>query len=253
MSSVLVIVAAIFAVALLALSIGILTTVRFKDSNLKRYIIKRSTWRLLISVICLLAVILIAFWIANIIAPGATNAILPEGGQGGNPAALILLISATLASIGWIFSTYVQERNLAKDLAFRFVNQIFHDPTMERHKINISRKYPVGVNVQAGELVELEAEFKNGALYNGTQIPIYYSIVYILNTYEQIATGVLNDKLDEEVMREHVGKLMQRAIAVKFRAVIQKLRSPGPTGNRPETFNAISELMKRWYNIDLDR
>ncbi|MEM7741232.1 MAG: hypothetical protein AAF225_10570, partial [Pseudomonadota bacterium] len=121
------------------------------------------------------------------------------------------------------------------------------------HKLNISTRFPVGVNVKVGDLKALKKEFRNGDCYSNNQIPIYYSIVQILNAYEQIATGVLADHLDEGVIKDFLGPRMKRAVASKFRPVIEDSRALNDFGERATTFEAIAILMKRWYDIDFDR
>jgi len=252
MDGVLVIIASICGVALTAILVAFFTTIQFRNVGLWRFLRRRSTVRLIVGVAALFAIVIVFFGVTEFVAPGATSLMLPSAEREGNLNALILVVSAVLASIGWLFTTYQQERNVAKDIAVRFVNQIVHDPAMERHKLNVSTLFPEGTKVEANSIRELKKEFRQGKSYIDNRVPVYYSIAQILNAYEQISTGVLEDHLDESVIKDFLGPRMKRAVTSKFRAVIVDIREANDFGERPSSFEAIVALMKRWYGIDLD-
>lgn len=242
-----ILIAAYASAALIGFGI-ILSRTKFHVREIWRFLQRESTKRLFQTIFAVFIFLILVFLFLTRAFPSIDE----QDWAANNPSALVILLSGVLATIGWIFSIHAQERNLAKEHAYRLVERSTTDPVINEHKRNVMTAYPQGVRVNLEDLKVLKSELQDGGRYKKGKAPVLYSIYQILNVYENMAKGIRKDKLDEFIIKDFVGSILKASVTQKFREVILDHRKPDIDGIRPKSYEDIVWLIKRWHNIDLD-
>lgn len=249
MLSILIILFAAYGSAALVGLVVLLSRTRFNTKEIRHLIIRKSFLRLLQSIIFVFIFLVIIFIALSKYFPEFGNA---DWIKKDNGTPLLVLLTGILATIGWVFSIHAQERNLAKEHAYRMIENSMHDPVLAEHKRNIFMRYPPNKNVPPEDVDELMKAQSDVFEYKNGKYAIFYSIVQVLNVYETMAIGIRSDKIDEYIVKDYIGSIIKNACTKKFRTIIAYVRRPNENFERPTSYRDLVWLVKRWFDIDLD-
>jgi hypothetical protein len=158
-----------------------------------------------------------------------------------------VLFAAVLAAIGWLYSTFHAIRNSISAQTSSTLDLHKTNASIESNRQRVLAVYPEGTRVGKDEVLPLQEGTHE---INGKPVDplVYYSIIQILNFFEQVAVGIRHDRLDEIAIETYLAPIMYRSIG-KFYHVISYHRR---TLNQKKAYDHLHWLMRHWYGIDLD-
>jgi len=117
--------------------------------------------------------------------------------------------SALVATLGWIVQQRSTRSQQRKQYTLQALEQFRTDREVQNHRLNIYTKYPGMTNIPNSfdELANLYMKFENKNNYgidqngNDKPLPTLYSIIEILNFYEQLSEGIRDHDIDEVIAR----------------------------------------------------
>src|SRR5262249_10964163 len=157
--------------------------------------------------------------------------------------------------IGWLYSTFHSIRNSIAAYTATVLDQHRTNAAFEDHRRRVVRVFPEGQLVSKSDVTTLLAQqvaYPDAITKAHTEKeampepPTVYSIVQILNFFEQVAVGIRHDRLDETAIENYLAPTMYRSVA-KFLYLIQHHRSINK-----RIYSVLHWLMGHWYGIDFD-
>ena len=152
----------------------------------------------------------------------------------------LLMWAAFLATLGWIYTNYVNVLNLRRSHTMNVLIQMRNSAEFQRHRLNVSTRFPIGKPVTQGDVASLKQERADPSAYKDNKIPVMDSIVYLLNYYEFISVGVRTLDLDE-----HMIELTLRSILVTYFAHVSPIIDDRRSEN-PNVFTNYVALVTRF-------
>jgi hypothetical protein len=167
-------------------------------------------------------------WVLFALVPTASDSI---------EIAMVAAVAGLLATIGWMFSSYITARNTQRQNTITLLLNLRHSDVYSRHFNNAffvsklpdnkrnDRKAFAALDEQAKWMVDNTPCAPTDHPQSATTVrSAYQSVIYVLNYYEFIAAGVRRGALDAGIVRSTVSAHVHWALNA-FRAWIQEERS----------------------------
>ncbi|MDR9482622.1 MAG: hypothetical protein RI538_07535 [Salibaculum sp.] len=85
--------------------------------------------------------------------------------------AYAIIYAAALGTLGWAFTLYETRSNQRRDFTLQFMRSINESSMIERHKLNVSTRYPYGVKVDEQDVDQLFRDLQDPNNYNDQSAP----------------------------------------------------------------------------------
>jgi hypothetical protein len=165
-----------------------------------------------------------------------------------NETGRAILVASYLASLGWIYTNYVNAHMQRKSHTMNVLVQLRNSTEFNKHRNMLLSRFPLGRRVIINDLPALKTERASGASYAADKVPILDSAYYIANYYEFISVGVLNGDLDD-TMVEHT----LRSILVNWfdhlEPIIYDARIESNGRENMRIFRSYIALVTRYKNM----
>jgi hypothetical protein len=156
-----------------------------------------------------------------------------------NKTAVVAVVAATAATIGWILQRQVALDVSRKQHTLSILLQLRQSELFNRHRINLFASYPDGVSIPAADVPTLLSARTLATNYstnpNGTQtFPMVESVYFICNFYEFLAAAVRQGDIDSHLLRQALGGNIMGVFA-KCEHLLNADLKPDPTGQPTST------------------
>jgi hypothetical protein len=154
------------------------------------------------------------FWTVNTFVFLTYVSLLSHLYNDGDKAPTIAITIGYLATVGWIYTNYMNMRNAQRAHTMNVLMQIRTNTVLNEHRLNYLKRYP-RAGLTDADLPALKQEQLDPKSYNITSsnraMPVLDSIRYMANLYEFISVGMKQGDLDESIIR-----MSLRAIMIGF-------------------------------------